>query len=230
MIFAAISLAGCATVKNNYVPRTEQISFPALNVEQTATIGDKMLEQGTATTTKGVFLPRQNNISGVVLSQGFYPQTGEDDEHVFTRFAIGSSDPNMGQVTLQGGVFNQNTYPQGIRFEKENQKTCVVVPGVYGISQNVCDTEYSYEFTERPIISQNNFQQTLIYSGRVGDRIRVSYREFSGNMARAAFTNEAEYDLSKSDMIAYKGAKIRIIDANNEQIRYEVLSNFNLTN
>ena len=194
-VTAFIILSGCATVKNNYVPQTEQVSFPALGVEQTAMLGDDLVRQGTATTTQGVYLPQDNNVAGFRLSKGFYPKTGEDKKYVFTSFAINQAPAGVGRITISGGLFGQNIYPSGIRFDKDEQKTCVIAPNGYGFSQPVCDTEYPFQFTEQPFLTENNFQQTLIYSGRVGNRIKISYREFSGNLARAAFSNEAEYDL-----------------------------------
>lgn len=226
-VSALIILNGCATVKNNYVPRTEQVSFPSLEVEQTAMLGDDLVRQGTATSTQGVYLPQENNVGGFRLSKGFYPKTGEDEKHVFTSFAINQAPTGVGRVSISRGLFGQNVYPSGIRFDKSEQKTCVIAPNGYGFNQPVCDTEYPFQFTERPFLTDNNFQQTLIYSGRVGDRIKISYREFSGNIARAAFSNEAEYDLKESNIIAYKGARIEVLEANNERIRYIVKSNFN---
>lgn len=35
----------------------------------------------------------------------------------------------------------------------------------------------------------NSFQQTLIYNGKVGNKINIGYREFSGDLARPAFAN-----------------------------------------
>jgi len=55
----------------------------------------------------------------------------------------------------------------------------------------------------------------------------VSYREFSDHHARTAFTNTAEYDLSESKIIGYKGALIEVLEATNQHIRYRVLRNFN---
>ena len=221
-------LLGCASVPLNYAPVVEQISRPSINETTTATLGDLMLEQGTATLTEGVYVPEENNIKGFILSPGFYPKTGEEKGRVFTSFEMQRSGNGLGHVSLQGGLIGQTFLPRSIRFDREKQQTCAIAPNVYGMNQPVCDTEYPYQFTQRPLISSNNFQQTLIYSGRVGDRIRISYREFSGNMARSAFTNEAEYDLNESKIIAYKGARIEVIDADNEKIRYRVLSNFNV--
>jgi hypothetical protein len=66
----------------------------------------------------------------------------------------------------------------------------------------------------------------LIYNGRIGDKINVGYREFSNSLARPAFNNDVEYDLSASRTIGYKGAQIEVIDANNNSITYRVLRTF----
>ena len=223
---SVLGLSACASVKNNYVPVTQQISEPPLNEVRTAMIGDYMVKQGTATQTRGVYLAQANPIGTYTLSEGFYPQTGIDDKYIYTTFVSGPPVQGMGRVTLGGGLGGAGL-PSGIRFARSEQKTCVIYTGAYGIQQPLCDTEYGYELTERPLVSTNNFQQTLIYSGQIDGKVRVSYREFSGNMARAAFSNEAEYDLNRSDIIAYKGARIRVLNADNEKIEYEVLNNFN---
>ncbi|MEL1249751.1 hypothetical protein [Aurantiacibacter gilvus] len=234
VVFAAALasvLVGCASVEHNYTPVTRQISVPALSSTQTRSLGEELVRQGTETTTRGVWLPEANQIGAFELSSGFYRMTGSEDEYIYTSFEINSSNPEVGTLRMGGGLFDQGsgTYPQGIRFNTERQQTCVIAQGVL-TSQPVCDTEHPYMVTERGFLTSNDFQQTLIYSGRVGDRIRVSYREFSGSLARPAFSNDAEYDLSESDIIAYRGARLRVIEANNETITYEVLSNFNLGN
>lgn len=187
-----------------------------------------MLLQGTATLSQGVYLPQQNNIKGFILSPGFYPKTGEEKDQVFTSFDTRNNGFDQGVVSLEGGLLGQIILPRAVRFSKEKQETCVMAPNLYGMVQPVCDTEFPYQFTERPSLSMNDFQQTLIYSGRIGDKIKISYREFSNSMARDAFTNDAEYDLSKSTFIAYKGARVEVLEADNESIRYRVLSNFNV--
>ncbi|ELT4634368.1 hypothetical protein R8Y01_003702, partial [Acinetobacter baumannii] len=76
-------------------------------------------------------------------------------------------------------------------------------------------------------INEDSFQQTLIYSGKVGNKINIGYREFSSNIARPAFNNDVEYDLSQSKEIGYKGALLEIIEATNQDIKYKVIRNFN---
>jgi len=80
---------------------------------------------------------------------------------------------------------------------------------------------------KRSVVFEDSVQQTLIYSGRIGSRIRFGYREFSNNIARPAFSNDVEYDLLESRVIGYKGAEIEIVDATNQFIKYIVKKNFN---
>jgi hypothetical protein len=84
-----------------------------------------------------------------------------------------------------------------------------------------------YNVTITAIETSSDFQQTLIYTGREGNIIRASYREFSGNLARPAFTVDVTYDLNDSDIIAFRGARLQILEATNTSITYKVLSNFN---
>ena len=65
------------------------------------------------------------------------------------------------------------------------------------------------------------------FSGKVGNKINIGYREFSSSMARPAFNNDVEYDLNESKTIGYNGELLEVIDANNQSIKYKVLKNFN---
>ena len=73
----------------------------------------------------------------------------------------------------------------------------------------------------------DNFQQTLIYTGREKNIVKFTYREFKDNFARPDFTIDVQYDLSMSKDISFKNARIEIIDATNNSITYKVLKNFN---
>jgi hypothetical protein len=105
--------------------------------------------------------------------------------------------------------------------KKEDAELCIVT--VFGES-----TCYEEEFEKEKQLSErrNSFQQTLIYSGRVGNKINIGYREFSNNNARPAFNNDVEYDLSSSNTIGYKGALIKVIKADNSTITYKLIQNF----
>lgn len=112
---------------------------------------------------------------------------------------------------------------QGIMAKKGTNTLCVIT--VFAVS--VCEDNMPIQRTPINIASDNNFQQTLIYNGRVGNKINVGYREMSSNMARPAFNNDVEYDLSESKTIGYKGARLEIIEATNQSLKYKLISNFN---
>lgn len=73
---------------------------------------------------------------------------------------------------------------------------------------------------------KNQFQQELLYNGKIGNRVALGYREFSGDLARPAFSNEVSYDLSESTTLGYKGARIEVIKATNTEITYKLVSGF----
>ena len=72
-------------------------------------------------------------------------------------------------------------------------------------------------------VTDNSMKEQLIYTGRSGDTINVSYREYIKNMARPAFFHDLKYDLSESDVIVFRRWRIRVLEANNEFMRFTVL-------
>lgn len=73
------------------------------------------------------------------------------------------------------------------------------------------------------IISKNELRQELVYSGKSGSTIKVSYREFSGDMARPAFTQDLTYDLAESKEIAFRSIVIKVVEATGGKIKYKVV-------
>ena len=43
---------------------------------------------------------------------------------------------------------------------------------------------------------------------------------------RSPFSQEAQYDLKVGDIIGFKGARIKVIEATNTALVYEVVNNF----
>lgn len=60
----------------------------------------------------------------------------------------------------------------------------------------------------------------------MGNKLKISYREFSNDIARAAFSTDVEYDLNESNIIGYAGARLEVIKATNTEITYKVLKHF----
>ncbi len=87
--------------------------------------------------------------------------------------------------------------------------------------------KYKWEFVDILIDTDNStktMSQELLYSGIANDIIKIQYREFINNLARPAFYQNLEYDLSISKIIRWKNLTIKVIEANNEHLKYQILS------
>ena len=80
---------------------------------------------------------------------------------------------------------------------------------------------------EKEVKDATNVKLELIYNGRIGDAIKFIYREFNDGLARPSFTQEIQYDLSRSSIIGFKEARLEVIKATNTEIEYRVKRHFN---
>ena len=71
----------------------------------------------------------------------------------------------------------------------------------------------------------------LLYAGREGDVLHITYREYStqvigrqvANLARQPFFQQLFYDLKTSDTVVFQDWVFQVLDANNQQIRFKVV-------
>lgn len=150
------------------------------------------------------------------FASGYYIKEGQDAKKEFYRPEPG---PEGGRVDKAALADPYKT----MLVEKSKNTVC----GVSVFNAKVCTDNVDFRRLRRPTLTVDGFQRTLIYSGRIGNKINIAYREFSNNVARPAFNNDVEYDLGESMLIGYKGAEIEIIEATNRMIRYRVIRNFN---
>lgn len=213
----SINLIGCASVSYNYAPETKLQSIPAFEVASVAAVGEPLLTQGLASTFETIIVPKQTAVSIINVEQGSYKKVGENEDfEYYSTF----KDKNSGSFSGNSKMYTTIT----VRIKRGSGDTCFI-----GDAFQMCpnpSVKLEYTKAQATVLSVSDFQQTLYYNGKVGNKIKIGYREFSGDIARPAFSNEAEYDLSESDVIGYKGATLKIIEADNIQIKYKVLSNF----
>lgn len=217
-----LGVAGCASpVKYNYTQQnyiSKNISFPDIGVLQTTKPGDNMLMQGKIVEKDVLVIPEDIHITKyLVLRLGKYEKIGTNgNEQVF-----------LGNNTFfndGGAVLRRNTIDSTYRVLLKNDNEICALP-LFGAAHCKKNSNVSIEKVE--VLQKDAFQQTLIYNGKLGNKINIGYRESSGNLARPAFSNNIEYDLNESNTIGYKGALIEIISATNQGITYKVLKNFN---
>lgn len=217
IIFSLLVLSGCASPDYNYTAKSIDISEPPLDAVNIAYIGDTILKQGKYSEHDAIYLPSMVSIGWAYdLTPGYYIKKGEDD----------NSETYLPSLDDEGGTIDKAFLAdpwKAIMAYKSKPRLCVITI----LNVMVCDYQSNFKRVKKPIQSNNSFQQTLIYSGRIGSKINLGYREFSNSTARPSFNNNVEYDLNSSKIIGYKGARIEIIEATNVLIKYRVIRNFN---
>lgn len=209
----------CTKPQYNYIPKSIDVSEPPIGEVRTVNVGDILLRQGTYTEQDAIQVYDEFSVGlfgEYTFTPGYYHKVGEDKK---SEFYVPEQGPYGGRVNvaLLADPF------QSMQIHKDQNKVCAIT--IFGGSS--CAKNVRYSHTMRPSLTANSFQQTLIYSGRVGEKINIGYREFSSNLARPAFNNDVEYDLSSSNLIGYKGAELEVIEATNKFIKYRVIRNFN---
>lgn len=214
------TLAGCNSIPTNYSSSIKQISEPTIGSVQVANLGDKLLIQGTSVEREAFYFENSQKIGfGFTVHKGYYAKKGEDSKYEYMSV---SQESGSGYVTELLGTTITDA---GLALRKADNAICLI-NSLTGMVQH-CRTGLIFQKRNWVSLNDNTFQQTLIYNGKIGDKINIAYREFSNNLARPAFNNDVEYDLSQSQQIGYKGALIEVIEANNLMIKYKVIKNFN---
>jgi hypothetical protein len=209
-LLITLGITGCTTVKyNGAETNVRQVDYPNHGEIVTAYVGDKLLAKGKITEAK--VLEVRQTVNGICydIPAGSYKQIGFDKRKEF--YSAG--------MVVKAALCDP--FKALLLEKKPDAEICVVT--VFGA---LACYKGEYERKSQPSEIGESFQQTLIYNGRIGDKINVGYREFSNSLARPAFNNDVEYDLSASRTIGYKGAQIEVIDANNNSITYRVLRTF----
>ncbi len=178
-----------------------------------------MLRQGKYVERDAINVFQTITVGGLgtyTFSPGYYTKVGQD----------ATSEFFLPEKTAEGGNVTRGalTDPfEAIQVMKDSNAIC----GVSVLGGKICESNQPFTKTRRPSLEADGFQQTLIYSGRIGSKINIGYREFSNSYARPAFNNDVEYDLSDSNIIGYKGAELEIMEATNRNITFKLLKNFN---
>ncbi len=216
---AQVLVVSCASPTASYSPRIELVSYPELNVEVTASVGDNLVDRGSVSTHDGLSVPTEIRIGllgAYTVNRGTYAKFGESKDYEFFHSTFSTATGSITKSALADA-------PSYLAIRKSDGVLCVV--SIF--NDPSCSSSEAYERTSVQSLSSDTFREILVYNGKSGDVINVGYRELSGNLARPAFSNEINYDLSESMEIGYKEVRIRVLEATNTAIKYVVLRNFN---
>jgi len=208
-------LTGCVASHQVIAPNITSIKLPENNIVTTSSLGDRMLESGRVTTVKGFTLHNDVSIFDGVIKAGEFHQIGIKENH---KVFAPKNTYGTGIVDFMGIPSPAKPFVDG-----DTGQLCFLG----GFGSSFCSDEVKPNVIDINIYTADSFMQELIYTGKVGDKIRFTYREFQNGMARQAFNINVEYDLSEGNLISYKGATVEIVSATNQNIEYIVLKHFN---
>lgn len=204
-------LSGCAQ-RVWYQPQTRQFSTPPLGEVVSVGLGEPLLAKGEVRDFDALFLASPQNVGSISLPSGYYSK-----ESTLGYAETFHPSDEARQMFSRAGIQIRTI------FVVKQGALCVdTLPGGIACLDNAKFERKAWSVSDKA----GGFQQTLIYSGRVGNKINAVYRESSDGYARPAFDNRIEYDLGESNTIGYKGARVEVLEATNQQIKYRVLKHF----
>ena len=174
----------------------DSYTFPTIGTVATRGIGETLIEQATGLLATDIDVKSDTVVGKSILPKGPYKYYDQDE------LGIWFSEKN-----------------QYFYLRRSDGEICIAKTKECGPVALTSQKRLSS-------LSINSFQQTLLYNGRVGNRITFAYREFSNNLARAAFSNNVDYDITESTIVGYKGVMLEIVKATNTELTYKVLSGF----
>lgn len=216
VLISLLTLVGCATPTSTYRPKETAISEPTIGAVTTVNVGDRMLTQGVSIDQEAIEVQAAFKPSwAYTVNAGTYLKTGASPGQEFFFPKAGDGGGSVEKAAIAD--------PWKSVMVDDSRGLCVVTV----FTAAVCEKGAQFFKKSTQAMTERSFQQTLIYSGKIGNKINIGYREFSADLARMAFNNNVEYDLNESKVIGYKGAEIEVLEATNRFIKYRVVRNFN---
>ena len=193
--------------------------LPLLNTVATAHVGEEILRQGEVVQRAAIHLAEEIRFGKdemYALTPGYYLRGSEGIGWEYYAPAKGSDAGRVwkapGAVTLQGSFHYSN-----------DGKTIGLITNFY---QAINAEAKGITRTTRPSLSREKIQRTLVYGGKEGSKIKLAYREVWKNIGRPSHDAYVDFELRDSLIVEIKGARIQIIDADAQMIRYRIIRPF----
>lgn len=229
-----ITLTGCAPpgIRGRFVDTTEMRRnlLTPLNVPITREVGETMYEKGVRVTsnivtvktavsvTSSLDLGHNLNVASGTVGRLLFRSIGGEPSLCFYTSGVGQV------VTAIGGLGAQTTACL-VDVDKDSAFDVSMFttrekyfPLSNKVPYEVINTEELDEDVKGALLID------LLYQGSARGVIRLSYREFRDSLARPAFTQDLSYELDADGTatIGFKGMRIKILRATNQNISYIV--------
>ncbi|TYL48556.1 hypothetical protein [Marinomonas sp. IMCC 4694] len=246
VFFTLLQVAGCASTSSSYPnvyhdssKSTDETILRLPNLEELSTVevGENMYE-------KSYLMPK--NTYSVKLLDNVLIDNGKGRQYAWLALglvgaAIMESTADKDELSMKKGssfmllVWGNNGY-KTICSASNN---CLIDPnnlgsfthnGVYPNGNlKKLDAPIKYKLIPTPPeFKEDSFKYAALYQGIVGNKIKISFREFYKNLARPAFSQEIDYELDQNGetMIGFKGLRIAVEKATNLDITYKVIKDY----
>lgn len=226
-IAAALLLAGCASVPTTPASVPHVGESPQLNLVVERSVGETIYETYDYSQLSGARLRDAAKVDSLNLHWGlpageFLPAFSDSPQvKVFCTATLIFHIPlshKSSRVCLQDrnsdGAFDYWTAPEGPSDSRLGTWMALDKPIPFQDAQGTSTA------------GSNGFRRELIYEGVSGNVVDILYREFVNDLARPAFQQDLHYTLQSPGPteVSFRSARVRIHSADNNAIRYEVLS------
>jgi len=192
---------------------------PPLNTVAIAHVGDVILRQGENYQRAAIHLKEEISFGddgAWALTPGYYFRTGES---IGWETYAPADGPDAGSVRKAPGAI---TLQGSFHFSNDGE-TIGVITNFYQAANTKAT---GITRTIRPAWSSDSVQRLLVYGGMTGTRIKLGYREIWKNITMPSHDVFFEFDLADSHVVELNGARIEVIEADNNVIRYRVTRAF----
>lgn len=214
-LFWAVALAGCA-LPNPDPPMVESVRWPERGTEQSVSVGESMMVLGDRVLRPSVLLRERVSVgplTSYTLLPGYYYRQGGVADKAYYRPEQSPEGGDIIKAPFADPV-------RAIRFLDDRDSVCVETI----LRVSVCERLVGFKRLLRPQPLEGHRVHKLFYQGRVGDRLRLVYEAPIAGAGAPLDRLDLDYDLSRSDTIRFRGLSFKILEADNQAIRYILTS------
>lgn len=211
LCIVSIFLVSCGVQTKYITPENITTYSPELNETNNSEIGITLVSKETG-----------YKYNAIKISKGRKAKPG----YIVSDIKEGDVFIHDTHTTKYNLYSNQTDKSYGIAIPKIGGHAIIYFNNGVGINFIKIKDIIEYKETFAPVSKKEYFKQEFIYNGRVGNALKFIYREYIDDLARPAFTQDLQYDLSESKIIGFRGLRIEVVNATNTNIEYKVISHF----
>ncbi len=218
-------LTACASAPPIVPPELQYVDVPPLNSQATAEIGETLVSKGKIYVFDGLEL--QERITDNGFAREYYIEPGAMRLERIDAEGKQYFVPAMDAYFVNDKTFGRRVRPSNAYLILKKDGS-LEMTGYYDLTTagKIVPATPRHKVGKVMDRKKPNFRQELLYGGRSGTQIKISYREFSDDFVRPGFSQEVQYDLSSDQTIGFKGVRIQVIEATNTTLKYKVLRSF----